>query len=474
MDIKANDKMIKQNETEEKYSMGKFFSYSSAWFMDTFFLVYFGQVVVYYYEKVVLLDIIWLAIAYSIFSIWNAFNDPLLAFFTEKPRTWTRKYGLRTLWIISAAFLGSITFVLIFFPPNVDAVANPIPIFIYFVIIVCLYDAFYTIFNSNYTGASVTIFKTNKQRRKIAGSALIFSTLGSFTASALIIPTFIEKSNPESYSFAAIIVLIILLINSFIIIPGMKEPEFLTNRYIIAYEKAKKEDVSFKKVLKVALKKKNFLMYLIAYLFFSIAYNLNYNSSLYFITDVLQESISINMIAQLGFILGFILFMPIWLKIAKRIGHAKSFGIGYILLGIAYLPFMWATTVIEYIIYYTIGGIFYAASASILVAIIADTYDEVVVALGRHHEATLQGITNFFFRFSYLIAIGIIAVIHIFTGFDAKASYQVGAAAIGVRIHTGLIGGILCIIAGIMFLLVYDMKGKKKRKIQEKLKELEK
>ncbi|MBD3215587.1 MAG: MFS transporter [Candidatus Lokiarchaeota archaeon] len=474
MEISGSEEVDSSNKAEFNYSTGKFLSYSSAWFMDSFFLTYFGQVVVYYYEKVILLNILWLTVAYAIFSLWNAFNDPLLAYFTEKPRSWSKKYGLRTLWIIAAAFLGSIMFSLIFFPPSIDAVTNPLPIFIYFVVVVCIYDSFYTIFNSNYTGASVTIFKTDQQRRKIAGSALIFSTLGAFTATALVIPTFIEKNNPSSYSFAAIIVLIILLANSIAIIPGMKEPEIITNRYIITHKKVKKEDTSFKKVLKVALKKKNFLMYLIAYLLFSIAINLNQNSSLYFITDVLREDVSINMIAQLGFILGFLIFMPVWLKIAKKIGHARTFGIGYILLGIAYLPFMWAATVMEYIIYYTIGGIFYACSASILVAIIADTYDEIAVELRRHQEATLQGITNFFFRFSYLIAIGIIAFIHIFTGFDPTAPYQVGDAAIGVRIHTGLIGGIFCIIAGISFLLVYDMKGNKKKMIRVKIKEIEK
>ncbi|TXT67460.1 MAG: putative symporter YjmB [Promethearchaeota archaeon] len=459
-------------EDSQKYSKGKFLSYSAAWFMDSFFLAFFGQVVFYFYEKEILLNVILIALAYTIFSIWNAINDPLLAYFTEKPRSWSRKFGLRTIWILAGAFGTSIMFFFIYFPPSVDATSTPWPIFIYFVIVVCLYDLFYTIFNSNYTAASVSIFRTDSDRRKIGASALIFSTLGTFVATALVIPLFIQQGNLGSYATAAFVALIILLANSVLIIPGMIEPKALTERYISGCETSTKNPVSLKKVLKTAVTNKNFLVYVFAYLSFSVAYNLNYLSTLLFITDVLRADISVSMISQMGFILGFLVSIPVWIKVGKKIGHAKTFGMGYILLGCAFLPFMWGRFVLEYVIYYSIAGFLYGASAVLLMPIISDTYDEITAALGRHQEATLQGVTNFFFRFSYMIAAGAIAAIHVFTGFDPIAEYQVGIAVLGVRIHSGLIGGILCIIAGIFFLMFYDMYGEKKLRIQEQLKQI--
>ena len=83
-----------------------------------------------------------------------------------------------------------------------------------------------------------------------------------------------------------------------------------------------------------------------------------------------------------------------------------------------------------------------------------------------------MGVYTFFVRFS-LIAQGLIfAITHTLTGFDANSATQTEFAKFGIRMHTALIPMILTLIALIVFILVYDLRPEKTKKIQEKLKEL--
>ncbi|MBD3254696.1 MAG: MFS transporter [Candidatus Lokiarchaeota archaeon] len=461
---------MKDLEDRSKQSTGKILSYTSAWLIDTMIIAIYGVTVFYFYEVEIGLAVFYVAIAFGIFAFWNAINDPLIAFLTERPRSKDNiaKIGFRTPWIIFGAFSVAFLLFIIFLPPNVDAKSNPLPVFIYMVVTICLFDACYTILNSNLTAGAIAMFKTDDSRRKFGVFALIFSTMGVIVVNAIILPNFLEFGNKDSFVLASGITMIVLFINAIIIIPGIKEPDHVKEYYLVGRDETAKEKLSLLKTLRVALSKKNFIVYIIAYFLFVIEYNLFYASQLYFIKDVLGQGPDFLMFGWLAFIMGFLIAIPLWLKISKKIGNWKVYGYGYIFMGLTLLPFLWLITPLEFIIFAFMVGFCYSAPAIMLFPIISDTFDEVTASTGVHQDATLQGITNFFFRLSYLIVAAIIAIVHVATGYnqDPKAS-QTSLAIIGVRVHTGLIPAILLLIAGIMFLLIYDMYGKKKLKIQE-------
>ncbi|MHA1671348.1 MAG: MFS transporter [Promethearchaeota archaeon] len=464
--------IIITEERELQHSFGKILSYSTVWFMDAIILAFYGVTVFYFYEVEIGIPAIFVAIAYGIFAIWNMINDPLSGYLTEKPRSWSKKYGLRTPWIILGAFSSSIVFVFIFLPLEVNSVASSIIIFIYLIFIVCFFDLCYSIFNQNFAGGIANMFRTDQERRKVGGIGIIFSTLGVFLTNAIILPNFIEYGNKGSFLFAALITFVIMLVNSIILIPGVREPEDVKMRYFRGYE-SQESDINFIKILKIALKKKNFVIYIIVYLFFAISYNLFFASQIYFAKDVLNEDLSVMMVPQIMFFIGFLIAIPIWLKLAKKIGNHIIYGVGYILFGSVFFSLMWISTVLETSIAYLIGGFFYACSASILIAIQSDVYDEITIEIERHQEATLQGVSNFFIRIAYLFIGIIISVTHVLTLYNPDPlAIQSPLAILGVRIHTGLIAAILLIIGGILFLIFYDIKEPKKEMIRKKLAEL--
>ena len=105
--------------------------------------------------------------------------------------------------------------------------------------------------------------------------------------------------------------------------------------------------------------------------------------------------------------------------------------------------------------------------------IASDCYDEVTFACGRHQEATLHGIRNFFVRSSLLFTALIIGGIHIITGYNQDPNaIQTPLALWGIRIHRALIPMILCFTACILVLLFYDLDFEKKTALKAKLREM--
>ncbi|MFX0071807.1 MAG: MFS transporter [Candidatus Hermodarchaeota archaeon] len=469
-----SDENVSLDEGEER-SLAKAISYGSLWFTDNLILSFFGVVVFYFYEVEVGLNVLLVAIAFIIFAIWNMINDPLLGYLTELPKSEKRimRYGFRTPWIYLSAIVMLIVFVLVFLPPEGSSQANQIAIFIYMLILICFLDGCYTIYNSHMAGGAINIFKTEKNRRQVGAYAVIFSTLGLVTVNAIILPTVIVYGDRNSFVLAAGLTSIAMLINIIVFSYGIKEPKEVKEYYLRGREKEKGEKIPFIQVIKTALRSKNFVVYIVAFLLWATAYNLFYASQVYFYKDVLKVDFANFTFGVLALLVGFLLGMPVWLKISKKYGISNIYGLGYILLGILFFSFMWISTIMEVVIYMFLGGFCYSASACILIPVQADTYDEVTSNLGVHQEATLQGITNLFIRLAYLFIGIIIAAVHILTNYNPNPlASQTALAVLGVRIHSGLIPGIILIIAGVCFLLIYDLKGDKKLRVQEQLKNI--
>ena len=164
--------------------------------------------------------------------------------------------------------------------------------------------------------------------------------------------------------------------------------------------------------------------------------------------------------------------MFIWSRfVATKIGHSNQYALGLFLLGIMYISFMWISTVIEYFLWWFFWGIAYGAFACMVMLIAADANDEVTNACGRHQEAALVGIRNFFYRISFLLVGILIALTHILTGYVPGAAEQTEFAQLGVRIHTGLFSAIFCWVASFFIFKFYDLKGEKRELLMASLRE---
>jgi len=424
----------------------------------------YGTFIFFFYEVEVGLSVLLVSLALIIFAIWNAINDPIVGYLTDKPFKWTKRRGYRFPWIMIGVFPTLLCYFLLYTPP---VASDQWTIFIYLVIILCLFDFFFSLYGVHFYGSFTMQFRSDEERRKASVYTNIIPGLGVLGVS-IIPPIIIVFGDIESYAFASLIVIVVLAIFAIILIPGVRETEEVKDIYIQGYETAKK--VSFIKTAKISFKHKNFTVYTIVILLFSTGGALFAASELYYFKDILRLPYSYALYTVLAGAIAFTVTVPIWFYIAKRIGHAHTFAMGLLFFSLSLVPFMFITTFEQYFIAYIFIGIGLSAFGFIYYAIFAEVNDEVALTLEKRLESTLTGIRTVVIRLSIVFQVIIIAVIHIATGYNPGGT-QTEEALWGIRLHASLIPAILVFVAFLLVIKWYDLKGEKKEKLFAALKE---
>jgi Na+/melibiose symporter-like transporter len=389
-------------------------------------------------------------------------NDPLAGFLTDKPMRWSKKYGLRTPWIVSGCALTIISYYFLFVVPDVDIKSNPWPIFWYMVITTCLFDTFFSIYTTHYAGGFANIFRSKEERRKGSTIVMLFGLLGGITCRIILIPAFIIYGDPSSFQRFAVVSVIVLTICLILLLPGVYENEFVKGRYLKIYEFLETQKLPYFQFLKTTFKTKNYMIYLTVYALWTYAYVLGQISSFYMLKDVMKFDISVLTIIGVFFLITYLPSLLIWSKVAKKVEHSRVYAISFVLMGCSSIIGMWQTTLLEVIISNIIMGVAMGAFGSVTWSVTGDAVDSVNLAAGRHVEAGLIGVRNFFTRSAFLVAGIVIAGIHIATGYVPGVDQQNDIALLGIRVHSALIPAIVLWIAALLMLKVYDLKGEKK------------
>lgn len=236
-----------QSELEEEYSLKKAVFYSFAGFTDITLFQFFTFLIFTFYYSVVQLNVIVITFAFIIWSIWNAFNDPLLGLISDRTSS---KWGRRKPFILAGLIPLIIINVLLWTPPR----GNDLASFIYLLIIIIIWELFYTMYSVNQTSLFPEMFRDLEQRAKANTSIQIFqiiSLLIAFILPGIFIPEFDNPQYFHEFSLTAIIISIICSISGFIFIKfGIKER--------IEFSEDPKSAPSFINSLKFTFKNKSF------------------------------------------------------------------------------------------------------------------------------------------------------------------------------------------------------------------------
>ena len=457
----------------KKTSTRKIFLFSMGYFFNIFVMMAFNSFVWTFYEdnlgfvSIVSLWPLYMALANVVYTIWSMVVGLLIGFYTDRPLKWTKKWGFHTPWVIIGGIPTMILFFLLFTPPSVTGVASVMPILLYYIVIVCLFDAFFSLINSHTFGAFGAHFRGESNRRRAGLISQIFTFIANFLTVG-VWSLIITPGDPPSFMYAAIVSVIILGGSLLVFFPGSKESEEIKERFIVGYKNAEK--ISFLKTMKIVIKQKNFMLVLFTYIFFMIAMGLISMNSVNFIGDVLQADQEIRTIESLFMLISSLLTIPIWFKVAKKIDHSALFSLGLFLFGFIVLCNFFIVNLLQLFIIAFLRGIAIAMFLIMLSPLFADVYDEIAVKTQKHHQATLLGIRNFFLKISVTIQSFIVAIIHILTIYDPVNPSTMGI--FGLRLIQGLLPFMFCSIGALTFCIWYDLRGKKKREIMQKLHEM--
>ncbi|MFX1317088.1 MAG: MFS transporter, partial [Promethearchaeota archaeon] len=306
--------------TEEEYSLKKAVLYSFAGFTDVIFLQFFTFLIFTFYFSIIELPAGLISLGFILWAIWNAFNDPMLGAISDRSNL---KMGRRKPFIIIGVIPLFVINILLFTAPREPELLA----FLYFLIMIVVWELFYTMYSLNQTSLFPEMFRDLDQRSKANNSIQFFqvmSLLIAFLLPGFFIESFTSEEVPIGtthlqYIFAAVAISIICAIGAWVFIKfGLKER--------IEFSKDYERAPSFKQALKYTFGYKSFKLYLFGN--FALWYAFNMIPTIMPIYGTVCLGVSnasiLSLILGTGFVSAAIFVFP-WRVIVNKLGAKGSY-----------------------------------------------------------------------------------------------------------------------------------------------------
>ncbi|MFD2117387.1 MFS transporter [Paenibacillus yanchengensis] len=166
----------------------------------------FSTYYLYYYSDILGMASGYILIARTVFLIWDAVNQPLFGYFSDRTKT---TFGRRKPWLYIAVPLFMLTFIMVFSPP---ANLGEISLFVWFLVALILYEAVATIIWVNYGALFPELFRGDAVRTKAS------AVQQGFQIVALLIATAVSPMIFKDYGFGVMAVVYAILFALFMLL----------------------------------------------------------------------------------------------------------------------------------------------------------------------------------------------------------------------------------------------------------------
>jgi len=464
---------MENNEIEITHSKKNMASYGFGKVIWELLAMAFGAYVFFYYESELGLDVWIIAFGYIIYAIWNAINDPLVGYLVDRPFKFTKKWGRRFPWVIIGGIPWIFCYLLLFIPPDVDpkSTEGAWILFAWLVVTTCLYDTFGSIYNVNFYSIFPDKFRSDSERRDAGGISTLVGTFG-VVLGAVVPPMFIVFGDRSTYAMQAGAIIIICLIALGLTIPGAREDQVRIDCYLEKCDEGFEKE-SFFKTLNSCLKQRNFMAYIIAFVFYSAMVAMMVGSIPYLVRFIFKMEAGAITLIMVGFLMGSFCSIPIWIKIAHKTNNdRKTIIITAFFMSVALIPMIFLKDYYLFIISVAVWGIGLGGFWAMQSPVFSNAIDEAIINTGRREEGIYYGIQAFFARLSLVILAICFAIVHTLTGFVEGADTQSDLAVWGIYIHMALLPMIFMFIGSIVLWRFYDLTPEKVKIIKEKLAEI--
>jgi GPH family glycoside/pentoside/hexuronide:cation symporter len=454
-----------------------FLSFGTSRFTLTFVFAPIDLFLLFYYTQVIGLPITYFAFAMFLFTIWDAINDPILAWLVDRNFFWTKKFGRRFLWIIIGAIPWGFTFLIIFGVPNLpDPGTNPMPTFLWLILGLFLFDLFGALSTINLELLRVDKFRTEEERRRLQG----YNTPLSMIAQAmgmLIPPLFLGGG----YFFMALMVAIITLISVLLFLPGCREDQETKDLYLA--DDAPRMNL-FKGYWEVMKLKSFWIMFLGTVIYMTV--NGLLTGMLIFIFTFEFDSPGSLILGLAVWLLAALISIPFWMWVSKKLKDTKKmYTYGMFIYGVAALLFFFYFNFTTLLIFAFIMGFAVGNMWAFGPNVYANVLDEYTMKIGKNQKGMVQGINAVFNRLAAAIDTYLITLVFVITGFAAYSSVetladlqavatanQIQGFITGFHVLVGIIPMILLIIGGLLFWKFFPLNRDRVVEIKDKLVEL--
>ena len=469
------------NETKEglpykEPSILNIVSYGLGGFWYTLAYGVFNLFLIFFYETVLELNIIYVFWAMLIFTVWDAINDPLIGFLTDRVLKITRKVGKRFIWIAIGLLPANFALVLVYMPPPGTAATDPFVFFGWLIFTTCLFDSLTTLCFVNVDALFPDKFQTDRARRRARGWGTPLSIIALPVAN-IVPPILLGLFGGQDFEGAYLPMILLLVATiapiSLLALPGMWEQKEIIQRYYVSKEKRE----SFIDALKSTLKQKSFVYFVILNFGFQVVIGSLTASIPYAVNYVLPQApfgIPVNTVILFAtFLTVAIISVPFWIWVAKKVRNNKKTAlIGGFSLTFGVLSTAFYVNIFDSMIYQTILGFTMGNFWALMTIYFSDVLDERMVITKIPNRGATVGISSFFSRLSRGVQIAVFTIAHIVTGFDETSPTQMLPAQIGIRFHMSVIPGIIMLICTLIYWKFYPITPKIWMENKQKLKDI--
>ncbi|MHA1318637.1 MAG: MFS transporter [Promethearchaeota archaeon] len=386
------------------FGMGSF----AQWFINSAFNIW----VFTYYFTVVGLDVRWYMLAAVLWTIWNAFNDPLIGYLSDRAHT---RWGRRKPFIMLGTIPILIIYIIIWLPP-LPAGGNEFFTFLYLLLMLILYDTFYTMVALPYDSLFPELYTSVKERSQVNTIRQILAVVGLLAAALIPGIVVAGESAPldeqmSSYFVNGIITAVIIGISLLISLKwGVKERKEFKLDYL--------QQPKFFESLKYSMKNKGFVLYTIMFFLYEYVLLLLATIVQIFGRELLNASpFETSIIMGIMYVVG-LASVALWRWLDVKIGSKKGYAIAIVAYFFASLPLMFIDDYLIAVVIAVFMGIGFGGMLYFIYLIIADVIDEDELKTGIRREGAFFGITNFFMRLSMILSIVTIGIVFIQTGWE--------------------------------------------------------
>ena len=386
-----------------------------------------------------------ISLAFALSRFVDMISDPVVGYMSDKTST---RWGRRIPYIAVGILPLVLSTMAFFYPPLGSQVSS----FLYLTAVGSIFFVFYTIVGAPYNALIPEIGNTTEERLNLSTWQSIFRLL--YTAIAMIIPGLLIQSIGKGDTLVGIRGMIgvlcgVCLAGGLVTVFTVKEKKYSSGHVT---------DTNFKETMKIALKNRSFIYYLLGLLFFFVGFNNLRAVMNYYVEDIMgygKNAITLASVILFGTAAAF--FYPTN-KVSKKYGYRKVMLCCLTLLIIftIMLFFLGKILPIKFgFVLFGLLGIPIAGAAFIFPpAMLSEISSKMSRESGSRIEGTCFGIQGFFLKMAFMLSIMILPIILVVGGdgsiIDAIINQPTGVEKTGIY-YTSLVSALSFMISFVFY-----------------------
>ncbi len=410
-------------------------------------------------------------LVWSLYGLWNAVNDPLAGYWSDRTRT---RWGRRIPWIAALFVPLSLTFYMLWTPPASLVEGPSTNLLIYFLIIVLVFDLLWTLVVMNWTALFPEMAPDERQRAAVSGWREAFSIPGLLIGVAL--PPILAGPDWSGRHTMALLLAVVTAVFFATSLLGSRERR----------ELHQEEPLPLRRALRATLADRDFRLFLGANLAIQFVFMMLTATTPFYTKYVLRiqqdvilpggvtldAAMQTSAFLAIAFITAFVV-MPIWTRLAQRWGGRRAIRAACFYSAGALLLFMLPGDFYGGLLVAFLFGLGLAGLLMLPNLLIADVVDADELATGRRREGMFFGMSGLVIRFAFTIQGLISGAVLELSGYvpasDITLYPQQPATALwAMRLLIGFFPALAALIAALL-LHTYSLHGQRLAQVRSRV-----